>query len=243
VFPCKLDKKPHTAHGFKEATTNPELIKNWWRAYRTASIGIATGPVSGIFVIDIDNRHDGEASMRRLERQHGELPRTVEAITGSRNGRHLYFRWPAQGVIRNSAGKLGAGIDIRGLGGYVIGPPSPHESGHTYAWSVDSVSRLADPPDWLVKLITVPSRNSLTERTAVSAGLPLFESGVAEGHRNDEIARASGLLLRHDIPAEYVLTIMRSLNETHCHPPLPLEEVIRTSIAGAELRKRGGADG
>ena len=78
---------------------------------------------------------DGETgadTLRELEQQHGPLPATVECLTGG-GGRHLYFKHPGC-AIRNSAGKLGSHLDIRGDGGYVIVPPSRHESGQSYEW-------------------------------------------------------------------------------------------------------------
>ena len=68
--------------------------------------------------------------MRRLEAEHGELPATVEVITA--RGRHLYFKMPDM-PVRNSAGKIAAGIDMRGDDGYVLAPPSVHPSGTRYA--------------------------------------------------------------------------------------------------------------
>jgi hypothetical protein len=245
IFPCRLDKTPYTKHGFKEATTNLTQVEYWWRIHQGASIGIATSPVSGIFVLDIDNYHGGEASLRRLEHEHGELPHTVEVITGSGNGRHLYFRWPQHRMIRISQGRLGEGLDLRGAGGYVIAPPSPHESGRAYSWSVDSEKQFAEAPDWLLNKIAEPTCKNLVKTSGQKQRFPVFEGRIAESHRNSEIARASGLLLRLNVPADYVVAIMRSLNETQCEPPLPIEEVVRTvnSIAGAELRKRGRNNG
>ena len=57
-------------------------------------------------------------------------------ITGG-GGEHYYYRAPKGAAIRNNVGKLGEGLDLRGVGGYVIAPPSLHISGHPYVWSVD----------------------------------------------------------------------------------------------------------
>ena len=117
------------------------------------NIGIATGAVSGFFVLDVDNKDgkDGEASLRELEAKHGLLPTTIEVITGE--GRHAWFRIGEHGAIRNSAGTIAPGLDIRGDGGYVIAPPSIHPSGKRYEWSVDSNDEFAEAPEWLHELI------------------------------------------------------------------------------------------
>src|SRR5262249_12553200 len=109
-----------------------------------ANIGVATGKPSGIFVVDVDGV-DAEAELRKLEAQHGALPPTIEVITA--RGRHVYFKMPAA-PIRNSAGKLGPGLDIRATGGYVLAPPSIHPTGRRYEWSVDCASAIADAPTW-----------------------------------------------------------------------------------------------
>jgi hypothetical protein len=84
VFPCRpLDKRPATAHGCKDATSDVITIQTWWQENPSYNIGIATGAVSGIFVLDVDG---AEAALSRLEAQLGKLPPTVEAITA--RGRH-----------------------------------------------------------------------------------------------------------------------------------------------------------
>ena len=127
VFPCReRAKQPATEHGLKDATTDPEIIKQWWQQEPQFNLAIATGAASGIFVVDIDGL-DAEAELRRLETEHGELPATVEVVT-PRPGRHLYFRMPGA-PLRNSASKIAPGIDVRAAGGFVVCPPSIHPSG------------------------------------------------------------------------------------------------------------------
>src|SRR5262245_57540029 len=90
IFPCKPRSKfPLTEHGFKDASSDVDRVRTWWQRAPSANIGLATGRRSGMFVLDVDG-DEGEASLRALEREHGELPATVEAITGS-GGRHLFF--------------------------------------------------------------------------------------------------------------------------------------------------------
>src|SRR5215472_12062024 len=123
VFPCLVARKePATANGLHAATTDPIVITAWWRQQPNYNIGIATGAVSHIFVLDVDGI-DGEAELTKLEAKQGSLPATVEAITGK--GRHLYFKMP-DCDLRNSASKLAPGIDVRANGGYVLSPPSRH---------------------------------------------------------------------------------------------------------------------
>ncbi|MGB8396385.1 MAG: bifunctional DNA primase/polymerase, partial [Pseudolabrys sp.] len=137
VFPCRpQDKRPATTNGLKDASKDLDVIRKWWHAQPQANIAIATGAVSNVFVIDVDGL-DAEVELRRLEAKHGNLPATVEVITA--RGRHVYFQMP-ETPVRNSAGKIAPGIDVRGDGGYVLAPPSIHPSGKRYEWSVDCVS-------------------------------------------------------------------------------------------------------
>jgi len=127
VFPCRpQDKRPATANGLKDATTDLDKIRQWWRQEPQFNLAIATGAVSGIFVVDIDGL-DAEVELRRLEAEHGEIPSTIEAITA--RGRHVYFRSP-EIPVRNSVSKIAPGIDVRGDGGYVLAPPSHVDGKH-----------------------------------------------------------------------------------------------------------------
>jgi len=142
-------KHPRTMNGLKDASADPAQAARWWSMWPEANIGIVCGAVSGLVVIDVDGP-DGEETLEALEADIGPLPETVEALTGK--GRHLYFNHP--GVeIRPSAGVLGSALDVRGDGGYVVGPPSLHYTGRRYEWEVafhpgrPSVSRLAGGMD------------------------------------------------------------------------------------------------
>jgi hypothetical protein len=266
VFPClPRAKAPATAHGVKDASVDLDLIAQWWQREPKANIGIATGERSHIFVLDCDNGNvddpaanlrriearpgelppdaDGErgdAALAKLEKQHGELPPTVEAITA--RGRHLYFEWPDKQVIRNSAGKIGPGLDIRGQNGYVLAPPSIHPSGGTYTWSVDGVNSLAPAPAWLLaKANGGDNGNGAGTATPPSEWRALVVDGVGEGARNASLARLAGHLLRKRIDAIVTLELVRCFNVTRCRPPLPDEEVERivASICGRELKRQG----
>jgi len=233
IFPCRpRDKRPATVQGLKDATTDPDVISAWWQQQPDSNIAIATGAASGIFVVDVDGL-DAEATLRQLEAEHGPLPATVEAITA--RGRHIYFRWP-QEPVRNSAGKIGLHIDVRGDGGYVLCPPSVHPSGRRYCWSVDSANRIADAPGWLLakqKGATVSVTPSPEWRTLIE--------GVSEGARDCSLAKLAGHLLRHHVNPFVTLGLLQSWNTTNCTPPLPAADIERivNSIAGKELRRRG----
>lgn len=155
VFPlAPLSKLPlipkaEGGRGFHDATTDPAQIRAWWERCPRAGIGIRTGPTSGLLVLDVDGEV-GRQSLRRLEDIYGELPVTLTARTG-RGGRHDYFVCP-DADLRNSAGRLGDGIDTRCSGGYVVAPPTPVKTGR-YEW-LNRGTALAAPPRWLVEKLT-----------------------------------------------------------------------------------------
>jgi hypothetical protein len=234
IFPClPRDKRPATPHGLKDATTDQIEIENWWHQNPNCNIGIATGAASGVFVTDLDGV-DAEVELRKLEAQHGELPATVESITG--RGRHLFFRCPER-PVRNSAGRIAAGIDVRATGGYVIAPPSIHPSGKRYSWSVDSAATFAAAPEWLLSIIAEPENGTVAPASEWRA---LVCNCVAEGQRNSSVARLAGYLLRRFIDPMVALELVQSWNAMRCTPPLPPDEIVAivNSICGRELARR-----
>jgi len=154
VLPCRpKGKTPLCAHGVHAATTDKRTIRDWWVSWPSANVGIACGAASGLVVLDVDAGHGGEESLAKLEREHGALPVTVEAHTGG-GGRHLFFRHPG-GRVKNRV-CLRPGLDVRGDGGYVVAPPSVHESGGRYIWEQDGEGEaigVAPIPDWLLTLL------------------------------------------------------------------------------------------
>jgi len=152
VFPCRIDKTPLTRNGFKNASLDETQIREWF-ASDEVSIGIPTGEASGWLVLDVDFP-DGPNSLAALEMQYGPLPATMAQHTGS-GSTHFFFRYPENVQIKNSASKLGPGLDIRAEGGYIIVPPSGHPSGGKYRWLTNGSVPLAEIPTWLLSLLTV----------------------------------------------------------------------------------------
>jgi hypothetical protein len=237
VLPCRPhEKRPATRNGLKDATTDLNTIRQWWRHEPDLNVAILTGEPSGIFVLDLDGL-DAEGELRRLERENGSLPATVESITA--RGRHIYLRMPAA-PIRNSVSRIAPGIDVRGNNAYVLAPPSVHPSGKIYSWPVDSANSFATAPQWLLSEITV--RTNLDRRGSERSEIrDLVTRGVDEGGRNDAITRIFGYLLRRLDPM-IAVELIQLWNASHSRPPLPCEEVTRivNSIAGRELRQRFG---
>lgn len=160
VFPLRTDTgTPVFTEWPERATTDTDQIQQWWTGnYARCGVGIATGPESGIWVLDIDVKDaDGFSSLRELTRANGG---TVESFTSTMTvrtpsgGAHVYFRWDeasgTEGGIRNSAKALAPGLDVRGIRGYVRAP----EVGAYRIVERDGVkfTRVASAPEWLVPL-------------------------------------------------------------------------------------------
>ncbi len=147
-------KHPRTRHGLKEASRSPDQVWRWWRRWPDANVGVCTGRASGLVVLDVDVRHRGEASLETLEATYDRLPPTLTAYSGG-GGRHLYFQHPG-GHIPNGT-QLGglSGLDVRGDGGYIVAPPSLHQSGQSYRWK-EPLHPLAALPGWLCELLAPP---------------------------------------------------------------------------------------
>src|SRR5512138_695657 len=110
IFPCKAGDKVPLVKWADEATTDLFQINEWWGRYPDANIGLATGPRSGVFALDVDAGHGGKETLAAHIAKHGNLPQTPTSNTGG-GGNHYLFIYPPNVEIRNSAGKLGNGLD------------------------------------------------------------------------------------------------------------------------------------
>lgn len=223
VFPVK-GKVPMTANGFKDATREPT---DW--PLGSTGIGLATGAVSGVVVIDLDSEHAAKEFMA-MQKDHGGHIRTVTARTGK--GYHVFFRHPGA-EVKNSAGKLGEKIDVRGDGGYVVLPPSEHPSGGRYEWvagrAPDKID-VAPMPSWLISALTETRR----------ALAPVVGDAISEGGRNATLASIAGSMRRRGASEDAIHAALSVENHARCRPPLSDEEV--ASIARSVARYEPSAE-
>lgn len=125
-------KHPLTKNGLKDGTTDPEQIQAWWQKNPDANVAIVTGQASGLVVIDID-LPNGFNSFERMLQEGFQLPDDTLFCLSGGGGLHIYLRHPGDIIVPNRTG-FRPGIDIRGDGGYIIVPPSVHQSGKQYYW-------------------------------------------------------------------------------------------------------------
>lgn len=150
VFPCAPGgKTPMTQHGFKDATTDEDVITSWWS--KTPDANLAVRPPENILILDVDPRSNGGQNLLKLSRQHEGLPETWMAHTGSAPTRGLHI-WLIAGT-GPWRGHLCEGVDLKARNGYVIVPPSIHPSGQKYLWGNDLLPAMAPP--WVIDLAKV----------------------------------------------------------------------------------------
>lgn len=157
VFPLRPgSKRPAVRAWPQQATTDVDRIRHWWNFNPRYNIGVATGP-SRLHVIDLDMHHDldGPGVLLQLAtaaRAQSSLV-TYTVATPSGAGRHLYFQPPDGLRLPNTAALIGAGIDTRGHGGYIVAAGSRTPVGD---YRVLTASPVAELPSWLLKLLAPP---------------------------------------------------------------------------------------
>lgn len=129
----------------------PSLIR-WWRDFPLANIGLITGELPELFVVEADS----EEALAWLQSQ--DLPHGPVAQSSKSYKRHFYFKHPGFRVA-NSASQIYPNVDVRGDGGYVVLPPSVHHTGAVYQWIVSpDDAELPDAPEWLIEAIITKSK-------------------------------------------------------------------------------------
>ena len=184
VFPLKAgDKTPVTAHGLHDATTDAETIRGWWAQWPTANIGLNCG-ASGLLAVDFDVHKEGYAGAALLKQLREEHPTTIAETGGG--GYHLLYRQPEDNPLGNGRGALPKGVDVRGVGGYIVLAPSIHPNGNRYTWETGphQMTPQALPGFLLAMLIKTP-----TPATAA----PVHHRGYSF---TDDLTRAAANLKR-----------------------------------------------
>lgn len=222
-------KHPRTEHGLRDASRDATVLREWWRRWPDANVGIATGAASGLVVLDVDPRHCGDESLAAIESYYGALPETPESSSGG-GGCHFYFAHPG-GTVRSKSninvdGLSLGGLDIRADGGYIIAPPSLHVSGRPYEWILSLMETPpASLPAWLLRACTSGTGQS-TRSFGPGTG------AVPAGERNQTLF---GMAAAWRSSGDDEKTILTRLRAVPCDPPLGDDEIVqvaRSACAG-----------
>ena len=222
TFPVKKQgKSPLCPNGFKSATTDRGILQEWNKKFPDCNIGISTGTINNIFVVDVDGEI-GAKSLIALENIYGKLDAPT-VITGK--GKHLYFKMPENVNIKSSVSKIANHIDIRANGGYVVAPPSVHENGHLYTWENFALNQdFPEAPNWLISLIS----NTEKQHSPVSDVLEEI-SNAPQGQRNNTLYKRSisliGRAMRENLN---IADIKENIINAAMQSGLSTEEALKT---------------
>ena len=220
---------------YQEKRASEAQLAAWWRAFPDANVGMVTGAISGVIVVDVDTYKGGSTE--------GLPPTGVIQRTG-RGGLQYFYAHPGFPVANNQTEIPGhPGIDIRGDGGYVAvapsdttGNPDNDGEGGVYSWVSEDWDNLGTAPDWAIKPVEKEpeERTPSTEKWAVA----LLEGGAPEGGRNNACVRLAGYFAAKQFPLDVSLSLARLWNDT-LDKPLPDGELSTTvrSAHKAERRK------
>lgn len=203
---------------FQKRRATPKEIRQWWKVYPSANVGVVTGNISGLVVVDVDTDRGGDP-----KKLFTDSPANHIVKTGS-GGYHFYYQRPADlAHVPNQVGKS-SGLDVRADGGYVVAPPSRHISGNLYAWDRGNEGvPLLPPPEFALSKRNTSNGNGTHSEPWLAETL----RGVSHGGRNDACARLAGYYQSKGMPKDVALESLILWN-TKNEPPLPRSEIVTT---------------
>ena len=245
--PKMVGKHPVINQWNLQSTNDPERVKKWWDENSYYNIGVHCSK-SGFFVIDIDPRSGGPDSFIEFEKLvEGNLPPTVEAITGTytgiggtaSRGRHIFYKCdPNEGLIGNLNNLDLKGVDIK-HNGYVLISPSQHFSGVTYEWAPGHAPweiEMAEAPEALLEVLrkrTKRSSYSLSEgswddleweRVDIAK---IMRDGIDEGSRAVDVYKLTCALANKfgtdETSRRVIESDMIRFNQLNIRPPMDIE--------------------
>lgn len=225
-------KHPRTPRGHNDATSDVDQVKEWWTKYPNANIGYR--PAANEIVLDIEKEGVENGLIGNLTERFGPLPVTKMSNTGG-GGQHHFYKLPnGAPEIRNRA-KVFEGMDIRTVKGYVILPPSNHESGGIYLWEARAGRTVNELPMKLCEGIA--AGQAITPQTKAA---PLNRK-YANGNRNNAMFNMASAARGKGKEYDEILKELRRENKRLCEPPLPEPELKKITESVVRY-KPGGQD-
>lgn len=245
----RVDAEAHEHH-----RAGPDELRAWWRRWPEANVGVVTGMLSGLLVLDIDHRRGGDGSLAHLEAEFGPLPPTAEVRLGG---------WERQAWFRHDGPRLASGAVAEGLtvdadGGLVVLPPSTAPSGEAYHWEIEHPpdGHLPVPPDWLgdlarhprverppvVEQLHLPVDDLLTPPTPpLPPSEPTLPAGpavavVGESRHQRELLQAAGGRRPHGVDRHVTAELVPIMGDSHDHHALGVR------VRGLEVGRVVGPD-
>jgi len=230
VMPLLKNKEPLllTWKEFMDRLPTEKEVTDWWTKWPEANIGIITGKVSGLSVVDVDVRKGGVLDI---------FPQNTTLIKTGNGGYHLYYKYH-EGLGNRT--EILKGIDIRSDRGYVVAPPSvtdyiDKETGVRMGGSYSVIKAL---PFSIFPVEKFPDLNGgKKEAYSISSAI-----GTSTGSRNATLASVIGKLIRYEPTEKWnieIFPVVETINRTF-QPPLSDYELKTTfnSIASTEKKRR-----
>lgn len=217
-------KHPKTKNGFKDATLNGSQIQLSWSFSPGANIGIATGKISNMFVLDADPRNGSDNSLKELENRYGPLPPTFTVSTGG-GGFHKYYQYPSSQKL--SSCNPFPGIDIKADGGYVVGAGSIHKSGSYY--ELNGERKINPAPEWLIDIIqrshcinSIPEfkKMDLNKLRVSERVKKIIVDSAPKGDRSENVFSVTRAMVVADHTDEEIFSVLTDPNYKISEKPL-----------------------
>ncbi len=218
VFPIPSGKKYPKVRWTKVATTDHQRIEAWFGKCPDYSIGIDCGR-SNLVVIDADVKNDGLGNLGSLIAEIPEFRYAPKVKTGG-GGLHYYFAAPAEREVKSSAGQIAPGIDVRAVGGFIVAPPSLHESGERYEWEIPLSVGLPILPDRLLQLATAKNAASKSpDRAKATKQWLCVDQRVPKGQRNGYFTALAGTQRYFGVGFDTTLCALKGIRDGLCDEP------------------------
>lgn len=227
VIPLKDKDKIPAIPSWKELQkrlpTDQELV-NWFGSGKPRNIGIVTGAISNLDVLDLDSPQAVSYAEQHFFKSH--------LIVQTAKGQHWYYSHKTGS--KNFQGRADMpNIDLRAEGGYVVAPPSLHPTGARYTWLTENFSA----GTILSPLPELPSPPSSTAKLSIEE----IEQGVSKGKRNSTMARYVGLLIHQGLNRDQCLDRCMETNKRNT-PPLEEKDVAKTLASIFALHEKEAAE-
>jgi len=213
---------------YQDTLPTKSEVRQWWAQWSKARIGMVTGHLSGMLVIDCDS---GEAILR-FRQAYPEAEATLQASTG--RGRHFFFVW--EEGIKTGVGTLGTDIDVRSRGAFVVLPPSSHVNGNRYQWLNNNEPLLLS--QGLREALL--NRNGSTRPEANNNGGSMKGGRINEGERNNTLFSMGCAMRRKGMSQKTIEVALKEENGTKCDP---LEGEIKVIARSAARYETGNSNG
>ncbi len=218
IIPVKPDKKPYIKwEEFQKRKPTEDEIKDWWNKWPSAMIGIVTGEISDLFIIDIDTK-EGQANIEQF------IPDSLitPTVLSPRGGNHLYFRNPKEKLT------IGAGVilgtDFRGNGGFIVAPPSSNGVKKSYRWveglGLDEVPLADVPSSYVLYLLN----NSIIFNSYSKSKDDARNEMFVKGRRDNDLFHVANVLVKGRMPENEIKQVIEKL-ALSCSPPFPVSEI------------------